>query len=266
MKMTNRFIFGVVLGLFLITGTYNAIVINSSSVISGSEFTFVKRLDEVYGITVPGREVATALTWKKLNTLKVNKLPEVVQPLSTSLAAPDQAESSVQDTVAAVQEELNLSLVEVINPKKWQNGLATTQFNGSLSTNAGVIESLTVTLPQGEGLSVSFSEMTGNVFEYDINGDLFTGMMYQVDQNAYMVTLTNGPLEGTRLRFAGTASIDEQQANQEMLANNNIEVGSFGDQAPSEQGSPESLLDQDQRMQVEANEAQGFNMSSAQTM
>jgi hypothetical protein len=71
-------------------------------------------------------------------------------------------------------------------------------------------------LPNGEGVSVSFSEMTGNVFEYDFEGELYSGMMYQVDQNSYMVTLTNGPLEGTRLKFSGEASLEEQQQQEEI--------------------------------------------------
>jgi hypothetical protein len=263
MKVTNNMITGLIVGVFIAIGTYNSVVINSESEMNSSEITFVMRLDEVYGITVPGREVAASLEWKKLGPAQMNRPKQVTQPVSTFAAAPAITESPAEETAAAVQEVLNLSLVEVINSKKWQNGLSSTQYSGSLSTNGGVIESLSVSLPNGEGLSVSFSEMTGNVFEYDINGELYSGMMYQVDQNAYMVTLTNGPLEGTRLRFSSQAPGEEQQQNQEILASNNVDVGSFGDQSSQGELTDQTLLQQDQQLQQEAIQAQSFNMDNS---
>jgi hypothetical protein len=266
MKVTNKMMTGVVVGILVATGTYNSVVINSASDIAGNEVTFVMRLDEVYGVTVPGRQVAASLTWKKLGPSQIMRPIQVIQPLSTVASAPSVPEGSAPDPAAAVQEELNLSLVEVINTRKWQNGLTNTQFSGSLSTNGGVIEGLSVSLPNGEGLSVSFSEMTGNVFEYDINGELYSGMMYQVDQNAYMITLTNGPLEGTRLRFSSQAPVEGQQQDQDVLASNNVDVGSFGAQPTPDQVNPEAILDQDQQLQQEAIQAQGFNLNNSQPL
>lgn len=266
-------------GLFVLTGTYNAVVINSESQLSGTDIKFVKRLDEVYGVTVAGREVAASVQWQKLSPSQIlTKKSAIIQTVTKVDAAPSASTESVPS--AAVQEELTLSLVEVINQKKWQNGLPANQFNGSLSTNNGIIENLAVSLPNGEGVSVSFSEMTGNVFEYDLNGELYSGMMYQVDQNAYMVTLTNGPLEGTRLRFSSQSPADEQNQTQEALAENNIEVGNFGQepevspeaQAPEEQTvqaeelSPDQLVQNDLRMQEEAVQAQPFNLDQSQAM
>jgi hypothetical protein len=196
-------------------------VINSESHLSNADVKFVKRLDEIYGVTIPGRQVAASTTWKKIeNQDSQNKMAPQFVASSSSGVIPTAAEV-ISDAV--VKEELNLSLVEVINAKKWQNGLSSSQFSGALATNNGVIESLSVSLPNGEGVSVSFSEMTGNVFEYDLNGELYSGMMYQVDQHAYMVTLTNGPLEGTRLRFSAETPAVEQEQVAETLAENNIE-------------------------------------------
>jgi hypothetical protein len=257
--------------LFVGTGTYNAVVINSDSVLSSADVKFVKRLDEIYGVTIPGRKVAATTTWKKISpTLNVQKTFAVTPSVRSLVSAPSQvpapSESAGPETQpeAAVQEELNLSLVEVINPKKWEKGLTNTQFSGSLSTNSGVIESLSVSLPNGEGVSVSFSEMTGNVFEYDLSGELYSGMMYQVDQNAYMVTLTNGPLEGTRLRFSAQPTEEQIQEVQDALAANNIEVASFGNTEISQETNPEEILQNDQAMQQEAIQAQGFNLSEGQ--
>lgn len=245
----------IVTGLFVVVGTYNAVVINSESHLYSSDVKFVRRLDEMYGITVPGREVAASVDWKKIASAKKNIAKEnpkiITQTVTEVAAAPTPA---VTDTpTAAIQEELELNLVEVINTTKWKNGLPNNQFQGNLVTNNGVIESLGVDLPNGEGISVSFSEMTGNVFEYDLNGELYSGMMYQVDQNSYMVTLSNGPLEGTRLRFSATASESEQQQTQEYLAENNVTPGNFGDdtQAYDQQIQAEEAQNEQARTQIE---------------
>lgn len=219
MKTKHNKSFGaLVAGFLIVTGTYNAVVINSESRIDGSDIRFVKRLDELHGVTKPGRLVAASIQWQKLAPAQVAMIPkkDIIQTVSYKEAAPsnDVASATEAPTEAAVKEDLNLSLTEVVNPKKWQQGLTTAQFNGSLSTREGTIESLSVALPNGEGVSVSFSEMSGNVFEYDLDGEVYSGMMYQVDQLTYMVTLTNGPLEGTRLRFAGQPNVEQEQAQE----------------------------------------------------
>jgi hypothetical protein len=256
----NKLIAFAIVGLFVLTGTYNAVVINSKSHISGSEVKFVKRLDEIYGVTVSGRKLASSVTWKKVDPFAVFvEQKSIVSFISPSAPkASEEAPESPRE-VAAVQEELSLNLVEVVNPNKWHNGLVATSFSGSLATNNGVIENLSVSLPNDEGISVSFLEMTGNVFEYDFNGELCSGMMYQVDKNTYVVTLTNGPLEGTRLRFSSQASEAQQIQSEQVLAGSSIEVGSFG----AETVNTESLAQNDQRMQQEAFQAQGFNIGSS---
>jgi hypothetical protein len=230
-KNKNKIIAFTVLGVIALIGSYNAFVINSESHLSESKF--LKRLDEFHGVTISGRQMAGS--WQKLAHVKMGpkkSLPVVAKP--TSIQSPEVAPTYSEVTPeAAVQETLALNLVEVINPKKYQNGAPLNSFNGSLATNNGVIESLTVSLPGSENLSVAFSEMSGNVFEYDFNGEIYSGMMYQVDTNAYMVTLTNGPLEGTRLRFSAETPAVEQQQTQEKLAENNVEVGTFGQEAPA---------------------------------
>ena len=215
--------------LFVVTGTYNAIVITSESHLNGADMRFVKRLDEMKGIIEPGRLVATGIQWQKLEpaltTSKDALGASVVQQINTVSSSPSVL--AQEAPTAAVTEELNLNLIEVINPKKWQNGVPADQFSGSLTTSNGSIDSLNVTLPNSEGLTVSFSEMNGNVFEYDIGGEVYSGMLYQVDQTTYMVTLTNGPLEGTRLRFVGEPS-QEQVAATEEVVTGNTDTDQFG--------------------------------------
>ncbi|WP_408098288.1 hypothetical protein ACJVC5_05070 [Peredibacter sp. HCB2-198] len=259
----NKTVAFLAFGLFMVVGTYNAVVINSESHLAGTDIKFVKRLDEIYGVTVSGREVAASVNWQKLTPKEVAihkakvEPRQVIQTVSTSSSSPETTPGEIVPA-AAVQEELSLNLVEVINPKKWQQGLNNTQFAGNLSTNNGVIESLNVSLPNGEGVSVSFSEMVGNVFEYDLDGELYSGMMYQVDQSAYMVTLTNGPLEGTRLRFATEIPAVEQQQTQEILAeNNNMEVGNFGQDPQIERENQQGYV---QAEEVQQNDLQDQQM------
>ena len=247
---SKQLLAGLTFGFLVVTGTYNAIVINSESMITGTDVRFAKRLDEVYGVVVSKREVATAMTWQKLTTKQASIYRSQNIGSDKDLQAPSAETNQVEGIAqAAVQEDLNLSLTGVINPKKWAQGLNNTQFNGSLSTNQGVIETLSVSLPKGEGLSVSFSEMTGNVFEYDYEGELYSGMMYQENQNSYIVTLTNGPLEGTRLTFTGEAEApvenDIQQDGPEKLVaeNTDTEAGAQQEQAPDQEvAQPDSVI------------------------
>ncbi len=270
---SRQIIAGLAFGFFVVTGTYNAIVINSESAISGDSIRFIKRLDEAYGVVASKREVANSMPWQKLSVKqaaifksKIQNNDQLFQQGSASDQAPEVAAQ------AAVQEDLNLSLTGVINPKKWQQGLNATQFNGSLSTNQGVIESLSVSLPNDEGLSVSFSEMTGNVFEYDFNGELYSGMMYQENQNSYVVTLTNGPLEGTRLTFTGEASAEnvaQQEEAQRTLAESS--ESDAGMQQEQEIAQPDTAALENSQIndayaqeQGQIEQAQGFNFDQTQ--
>lgn len=242
------------LSFFMGVGTYNAIVINSQSSINCANIKFVKRLDELYGVTQPARLVANSLPWQKIPAEQVKILKEkgVIQEVRTIMAAPSDNTASPDAAVAAaVKEDLNLSLVEVVNPKKWQQGLTPAQFTGSLTTSGGTIESLNVSLPNGEGVSVSFSEMTGNVFEYDLAGEIYSGMMYQVDQNSFMISLSNGPLEGTRLKFMGEQpAVLEQQAEAVAASEGtNSETDNYGNN--SDQMTPEEIALRENRSNPE---------------
>jgi hypothetical protein len=229
LKHQKKITIGLSFCFMVAIGTYNAVVINSASELSGVKSKFVKRLDEVYGVTTAARAVATETRWLKIEKKSINQ--KVIIPTVLTKVENEQLEIPT----AAVQEDLNLRLVEVANPQKYQQPLSAADFSGELLSNNGVIESLSATLPNGEGLRVSFTEMTGNVFEYEMNGQSFSGMMYQVDQNAYMVTLTNGPLEGTRLKFQGPKSVEEQYERGQYLAEaHQVEIGSFGEELNTE--------------------------------
>jgi hypothetical protein len=128
---------------------------------------------------------------------------------------------------------------------------------------------LNVSLPNGEGLSVSFSEMTGNVFEYDFEGELYSGMMYQADQSSYIVTLTNGPLEGTRLKFNGELSLEDQiqaEESQRSLAETQ-EAGAGVNDGPTEVAqTPAQSVEQNPGLESAVAEIPHDNYQTADVM
>jgi len=65
--------------------------------------------------------------------------------------------------------------------------------------------------------------------------------------------MTNGPLEGTRLRFAGEAS--DAQTQNFLASNHNIDMGTFSEEseAPS--------LESENEAQIQTADAQTFNFN-----
>lgn len=207
---------------FVVIGSYNSIVINTDEFMNHQEVRFVKRLDEVYGVVKTGRLMANQGKWTKI----ASRAPIKEKIFISAVSVPKKEE--IKETVAseeiesnaAIKEELSLELAEVFNAKKYPQPPKASEFNGTLSARDGIIETISVALPRGESFSVNFSEMTGNVFEYDIDGETLSGMIYQMDKSSYMVTLTNGPLEGTRLKFA-TIKEEDYGNNSAAVAENN---------------------------------------------
>lgn len=219
---TKRNTLTMLITAFVVVGTYNSIVINTDEFMNQQEVRFVKRLDEVYGVVKTGRLMANQGKWTKIASRPVVK--EKVFMSAVSVPKKEEVKETVAseeiESKAAIKEELSLELSEVFNAKKYPQPPKAGEFNGTLSARDGIIESISVALPRGESFSVNFSEMTGNVFEYDIDGETLSGMIYQMDKSSYMVTLTNGPLEGTRLKF-GTVKEEEYGNNSAAIAENN---------------------------------------------
>lgn len=250
---------GLLAFAFVAVGTYNSVVVNADGFMDSHNVRFVKRLDEMNGVLKSGRQLANNGEWVKLRAPVKPRLAQAEKPKLTDEVAVSAAASGAPAAIepapegtapAAIKESLSLELAEVFNAKKYPQGAKSDQFSGTLSANDGVIESISVSLPGNESFSVSFSELTGNVFEYEIDGQTLSGMMYQMDKTSYMVTLTNGPFEGTRLKFNGQPSGEEDLGNNsEQVAENNapeqepefqpvtnddgtqLAVGSFGNEA-----------------------------------
>mgnify|MGYP001139078339 CR=1 FL=1 len=236
---------GLLAFAFVAMGTYNSFVVNSDAFMDSQNVRFVKRLDELNGLMTSGRKLADNGEWIKLrNAPKPQHAPVVQDQVVVSNAAPISpaavSEAAPEKTAqAAIKEELSLELSEVFNAKKYAQAPKAGEFGGSLSSNNGVIESMSVNLPGGESISISVAEMAGNVFEYELEGQTLSGMMYQMDKTSYMVTLTNGPHEGTRLKFIGEPAAEEDFGNNSTeVAENNapeqVEQLIQAEEAPAE--------------------------------
>jgi type IV secretory pathway VirJ component len=141
----------------VISGTYNSVMVNSDSFMNEQDIRFVKRLDEVYGVVKVGRQFAsTKPKWVKLSNKQVTEVAKTLVPAPAPKIQVAQASAAPSapaqiETAAAVQEELDLRLVEVANPKKYQGNVPASLFSGNLVTADGRIETLSVSLPNGEG-------------------------------------------------------------------------------------------------------------------
>ena len=121
---------------------------------------------------------------------------------------------------AVITQDLELDLVEVFNSKLFKAGLSKDDFSGKVYASNGVIESLEVSLPDNQSIEVGYAEMAGNVFNYEIDGQSYSGMMYEVKKGQYMVTLANGPYQGTRMKFQGYVEESNYDDADRNVANN----------------------------------------------
>ena len=261
-KTNKRLTLSLLSTAFVVIGTYNSIVVNSDEFMDHQQVRFVKRLDEVYGVVKPGREMANYGRWTKLasNPKRRVYMDAVSVAATPAVAKEDTVVEEVIENKAAIKEELALELNEVFNAKKYPQPPKAGEFSGSLTARDGEIESISVSLPGGDSFSVVSSAMTGNVFQYDgPDGEELSGMIYQMDKTSYMVTLTNGPLEGTRLKFNSskeeeignnsaavaennyaseeTPQAEEAPAFAPVVSDNGVttEVGQFGNGEPAQQ-------------------------------
>lgn len=222
MKKKNKTIWWTTITLLVMAGTYNAVVINTHSQISSKNIPFIKKLEDIYGHVTPARTVATRQDWQKIKSAEVEVTPVAqVAAIKEEMLGPAKA--------AAIQEQLKLELVEVSNPHKWKEGLSKIDFEGNLSTSNGVLEEFHVSLPSGDEISISHMEMDGNGFSYDLEGEIYSALIFQADQTSYLVTLNNGPLEGTRMRFKKEATHEELFVAETLNQDHGIQVGSFGE-------------------------------------
>lgn len=201
--------------------SYNTFVINLDSFMLDNEIKFVKRLDELNGLTSNGRVVAHNGNWKSLApakkaveykpTIKTKKVQKVAitKPVSTFKPEP------------AIKDELNLELSKAFHPGK---DLKSKKVSGSLQAYYGVIDTIDFSIEGVASVSLSkVGKLSGNVFEYSFGDEVYTAMLYEQNKSTYMVTLTTGPeqLRGLRLQFKsadGSIDLPNRDASEEREA------------------------------------------------
>jgi hypothetical protein len=211
--------FWAVCTLIVGVGCYNAMVFNAVSDITGDHY-LAEHLPEA-PVKVSKRAIAVETTWSKLESPKPRAVVQEVRKVSS---APQKA----LPAEAAIKEDLNLQLVEVVNSRKWKEGVRREDFFGNLVASGGVMEAFDVALPGGDNINIAFSEIAGNVFQYDLHGEIYEAMVFQADKHSYFVTLTNGPFEGTRLRFAQQPSPEQVEIERTLASEHDVQVGHFG--------------------------------------
>lgn len=191
----------------VVSGVYNSVMVSSGDFSSKNNIRFVKRLDEVYGVVKVGRKLANIGKWQKIEPIIAKE--EILEKATNKIVSAPEVQNEVVE--AAIQDELELEVLEVFNAKKYHTKLDMSQFDGHLSTRDGRIESLKIDLPKGESLDIFYSNMVGNVFEFKQDGQVVSGMMYQIDEESYMVTITSGEHEGLRVKFGTRAAQTRQE-------------------------------------------------------
>lgn len=204
---------------FLAISGYTSLSINSDDFMNDNEIKFVKRLDELNGHTI--RSVASIqpmhFNFGGSNSLAPKPALAKFQKLEkkgflSGVKNFFQKENDAPKVKAAIMQELDLTLTEVYSPKKYNIPLTKEQFEGSLRANNGIIESMEVRLPNDDGMSISNIEMNGNIFTCKIGDETYSGMIFTTDNKSFMVSFTEGNMEGTRFKFdALTPAVEENQ-------------------------------------------------------
>ena len=197
---------------FFVWGSMNSQVVDQRAFMQNKfDIKFAKRLDEMNGEIVMGRMAASLdkSKWSKISTasikktaakLKAEPVEKVVEKAETPVAEP------------AITDNLELTLSGGLYAKKPLKDKSS--FYGSARIANGVIEEITVGLPDGAQIDIRTSNerLNGNVFTYEDagTGEMRSGLLYKVKEGVYMVTLTNDSVyPGLRLEFKTDAVIEQ---------------------------------------------------------
>ena len=203
----------------------------------------VRRLDDM------GDDAEAKIVWDKINAEAERLIERPVQREVIANAKRSEVSQVERQPVLASAfagvEEVDLKLADALNTKVFKRALRENEFSGSLSFRDGNIESLSFELPGGLAIDLSYAQMEGNTFAFDHEGVACRGVVFstgQGKQRVFMVTLTGGRLEGTRLRFDHTGPvpagmIDPKKADPTYEGNQQSNVQMAKAPVPAPQGS-----------------------------
>lgn len=179
-------------------GLYNSVVINGESSLSFSRTAFQKRLDEIFGKIVSGRQPAsvksplihTEVEPKNKNIVKQEIIAEHVNSQEKPELVPPN-----------IVENLSLRLAQ-IRTKEAPQGTYTENISGSAQLENGVIGNLAITTHEGENIFLENLPLSANRFEYAHESETYYGMFFESDNEQYMVSFTTGPYKNYQLIFS----------------------------------------------------------------
>tara|TARA_Y100000768_G_scaffold389043_2_gene391429 strand:- start:19685 stop:20578 length:894 start_codon:yes stop_codon:yes gene_type:complete len=167
------------------------------------DIKLAKRLDEIKGEITIGRIAASVPKLKKTSTDLIKKQVQKIIPTKVDEPVESEVQEVVEMPEPVTTEDLELSLTGgLFNKKPLDKNSA---FSGSAKIIDGIVEEVSVSLPDGEGFIINTNErMVGNVFQYEDTRtrEMKSGLFYKVKPGVFMVTLTNdSQYPGLRLEF-----------------------------------------------------------------
>ena len=135
----------------------------------------------------------TIVSYKKANLIQ--NQPELIA--KPQIVQPDQISTNPdEDQITRYPESVSLVLTDVFS----SSNLFVTSFNGELYVSESSIESLSFYI-NNKFYEIPLVNINNNTFEYELDGEIISGMAYQTDLSQYIISFVNGPLEGIKLEF-----------------------------------------------------------------
>ncbi len=224
-------LFGIM--TFTFVGFNNSIVVNKTSFLDNRfSIKFAKRLDEMNGEVTFGRMAASLPKFdpsKSLSAVQLKKEEKQVVKgrglgLSKTPEKKEEPKKIIDIPEPAIVDARGLVLTGGLYDKKPLEKKHV--FSGSASVVDGVLEDVSVSLPDGKGFSLNTSDrMVGNVFQYEDTEtrEIKSGLFYKIKDGHYMITLTDDTnFPGLRLEFKSEEKEPEFDSSWAMSDENHI--------------------------------------------
>lgn len=139
-----------------------------------------------------------------------------VDETTESNAAP---ESNHKNEYAVINGDISVSAAEFYHPKL-TTVLSGSAISGYLEVSGGNVKGLSLNINSDKAkdmgiqmISMGESQLQGNIFVYEIEGQNYTGTIYPTSPTEYMVSFVNGPWNGARVKFSSQEQQESQDGN-----------------------------------------------------
>lgn len=151
---------------------------------------------------------------------------DVVQNISAEIRSQENS-SEHQNDYVVINSDVSVSAAEFYHPKL-ATVLSGNAISGYLEVQNGEVKGLSVNINSDKAndigilmISMGESQLQGNIFVYEIDGQNYTGTIYPTSVNEYMVSFVNGPWNGARVKFT---SQEQQEAPAESVADGSEQI------------------------------------------